>query len=62
MSERDRVTLRIIPFKAGGFPGAGQSVVYAEAAVPRLDTVEPDSTHGPEFIDTEAPIPKATPT
>lgn len=40
MSERETVTLRVIPFKAGGLPGAGQSVVYAEAAVPRLDTVE----------------------
>jgi transcriptional regulator with XRE-family HTH domain len=58
MSERDTVTLRVIRFKAGSFPGAGQSVVYAEATVPRLDTVELDSTHGPEFIDTEAQLAK----
>ncbi|MES5817117.1 helix-turn-helix transcriptional regulator [Streptomyces sp. RG80] len=58
MSERDAVTVRVIPFKAGGFPGAGQSVTYAEAAVPRLDTVQLDSTHGPEFIDTEAQLAK----
>ncbi|MFE1754573.1 helix-turn-helix domain-containing protein [Streptomyces anandii] len=58
MSEREAVTLRIIPFKAGGFPGAGQSVVYAEAAVPPLDTVELDSTHGPEFIDAEPQLDK----
>ncbi|NGO49160.1 helix-turn-helix domain-containing protein [Streptomyces ureilyticus] len=58
MSERDTVTVRVIPFKAGGFPGAGQSVIYAEATVPRLDTVELDSTHGPEFIDTEAQLAK----
>ncbi|KOV74231.1 MULTISPECIES: helix-turn-helix domain-containing protein [Streptomyces] len=58
MSERETVTLRVIPFKAGGFPGAGQSVVHAEAAVPRLDTVELDSTHGPEFIDSEAQLDK----
>ncbi|MFF2507440.1 helix-turn-helix domain-containing protein [Streptomyces sp. NPDC058067] len=51
VSERDEVTVRAIPFKAGGFPGAGQSVVYAKGAVPELDTVELDSTHGPEFID-----------
>lgn len=57
-SERATVNLRVIPFKAGGFPGAGQSVVYAEAAVPRLDTVELDSTHGPEFIDTETQLHK----
>ncbi|MFE1206727.1 Scr1 family TA system antitoxin-like transcriptional regulator [Streptomyces sp. NPDC058762] len=58
MSERENVILRVIPFKAGGFPGAGQSVVYAEAAVRRLDTVELDSTHGPEFIDDEAQLAK----
>ncbi|SNX64120.1 transcriptional regulator with XRE-family HTH domain [Streptomyces sp. TLI_55] len=58
MSEREAVTLRVIPFKAGGFPGAGQSVVYAEASVPRLDTVELDSTHGPEFIDTDTQLAK----
>lgn len=58
VSERETVTVRVIPFKAGGFPGAGQSVVYAESDVPRLDTVELDSTHGPEFIDTETQLRK----
>jgi transcriptional regulator with XRE-family HTH domain len=58
MSERDTVTLRVIPFKAGGFPGAGQSVVYVESSVPQLDTVELDSTHGPEFIDSETQLNK----
>ncbi|MFF9280891.1 helix-turn-helix domain-containing protein [Streptomyces griseosporeus] len=58
MSERKNVTLRVIPFKAGGFPGAGQSVVYAESVVPRLDTVELDSTHGPEFLDSNEQLAK----
>ncbi|MFF4502131.1 helix-turn-helix domain-containing protein [Streptomyces sp. NPDC001401] len=58
MSERDAVTVRVIPFKAGGFPGAGQSVVYVESTVPQLDTVELDSTHGPEFIDSETQLRK----
>ncbi|MFD5469997.1 helix-turn-helix domain-containing protein [Streptomyces sp. NPDC127105] len=58
MSEREAVTLRVIPFKAGGFPGAGQSVLYAESSVPQLDTVELDSTHGPEFIDSETQLAK----
>ncbi|WP_311736788.1 helix-turn-helix transcriptional regulator [Streptomyces sp. TLI_185] len=58
MTERDTVTVRVIPFKAGGFPGAGQSVIYAESTVPQLDTVELDSTHGPEFIHTEAQLRK----
>lgn len=50
MSERDNVTLRVIPFEAGEFPGAGQTVVYAEGVVPQLDAVQVDSTHGPEFL------------
>ncbi|MFE0680787.1 hypothetical protein ACFW17_08270, partial [Streptomyces sp. NPDC058961] len=32
--------------KAGGFPSSGQSVIYAAAAVPQLDTIELDTTHG----------------
>ncbi|MEJ8650290.1 helix-turn-helix transcriptional regulator [Streptomyces sp. MS1.AVA.3] len=56
MSERDHVTLRVIPFEAGEFPGAGQTVIYAEGAVPQLDAVQVDSTHGPEFLHLEAQL------
>ncbi|MFK0254417.1 helix-turn-helix domain-containing protein [Streptomyces sp. NPDC090445] len=58
MSERDNVTLRVQPFKAGGFPGAGQTVNYLEGPVPQLDTVQIDSTHGPDFLHTEAQLAK----
>jgi transcriptional regulator with XRE-family HTH domain len=58
LAARPRITLRVVPFTAGGFPGAGQSVVYAEETVPELDTVELDSTHGPEFIDSAAQLHK----
>ncbi|MFG2675847.1 helix-turn-helix domain-containing protein [Streptomyces sp. NPDC048445] len=50
-SERRHITLRVIPFEAGAFPGAGQTVNYAEGPVPQLDTVQVDSAHGPEFLD-----------
>ncbi|MEW2485895.1 helix-turn-helix transcriptional regulator [Streptomyces sp. NPDC048411] len=50
MSERRNITLRVTPFEAGAFPGAGQTVNYAEGPVPQLDTVQVDSTHGPEFL------------
>ncbi|WP_327704653.1 helix-turn-helix transcriptional regulator [Streptomyces decoyicus] len=56
MSECDHVTLRVIPFEAGEFPGAGQTVIYAEGAVPQLDAVQVDSTHGPEFLHLEAQL------
>ncbi|SDK39035.1 hypothetical protein SAMN05421806_10763 [Streptomyces indicus] len=58
VGERDHVTLRVIPFAAGSFPGAGQSVIYAGVDVPALDTVELDSTHGAEFIDTDMQLQK----
>jgi transcriptional regulator with XRE-family HTH domain len=55
-SERDNVLLSVIPFSAGGFPGADQSILYAEGAVPELDTVQLDSDHGPSFIDSPTPL------
>ncbi|MGW6389215.1 helix-turn-helix domain-containing protein [Streptomyces sp. NPDC055103] len=52
-SERDTVTVRAIPFAAGGFPGAGQSFTYVSAPVPQLDTVQLDSSHGSMLLDTD---------
>lgn len=57
-SERPHVTLRVIPFEAGSFPGAGQTVIYLEGPVPRLDTVQIDSSHGPEFLYQETQLSK----
>lgn len=58
MSERENVTLRVIPFDHGGFPGAGQTVHYAYGPVPQLDTVQIDSSHGPDFLYAEGQLAK----
>ncbi|MEV6263249.1 helix-turn-helix transcriptional regulator [Streptomyces sp. NPDC051784] len=58
MSERHNVNLRVIPFSAGAFPGSGQTVNYSEGPVPELDTVQVDSTHGPEFLYEETQLAK----
>lgn len=58
LSERDSITLLVIPFEAGAFPGAGQTVNYLEGPVPQLDTVQIDSTHGPEFLHGETQLNK----
>ncbi|GGK51035.1 helix-turn-helix domain-containing protein [Streptomyces flaveus] len=58
VSERDNIDVRVIPFKAGAFPGAGQAVIYAEGPVPQLDTVELDSAHGPEFTHGQSQLDK----
>ncbi|MFV0133934.1 helix-turn-helix domain-containing protein [Streptomyces sp. HMX87] len=57
-SELPNVSLHVIPFEAGSFPGAGHTVVYMEGPVPRLDTVQIDSSHGPEFLHHEAQLSK----
>jgi len=58
MSEREHVTLRVIPVDCGAFPGAGHALLYAEGVVPQLNTVQLDSAHGPEFTHAEAQLAK----
>ncbi|MET8773294.1 Scr1 family TA system antitoxin-like transcriptional regulator, partial [Streptomyces sp. NPDC004658] len=52
-SERDNVTIRVIPFAIGGFPNAGNSTLYVCGPVPQLDTVQTDTPYGPAFVDAE---------
>ncbi|MEU1041988.1 helix-turn-helix transcriptional regulator [Streptomyces sp. NPDC005907] len=58
MSERPHITVRVIPFDAGAFPGSGQSIYYSMGPVPQLDTVNLDQSHGPAFLDSEAQLDK----
>ncbi|MFJ7998802.1 helix-turn-helix domain-containing protein [Streptomyces sp. NPDC096310] len=57
-SEQANITVRIVPIESGSFPGAGQNLLHAEAAVPQLDTVQLDSAHGPEFMHTPEQLSK----
>ncbi|MER7708324.1 helix-turn-helix transcriptional regulator [Kitasatospora sp. NPDC097605] len=50
-SYRGNVTIRIIPFKAHTYPGVTESFIYSYGEVTELDTVETDSSRGPEFYD-----------
>ncbi|MFE9063299.1 helix-turn-helix domain-containing protein [Streptomyces violaceusniger] len=52
-SERDNVTVRVIPFSAGGFPNAGSSALYASGPVPQLDTLQLDAPTDVMFLDGE---------
>ncbi|WP_381796735.1 Scr1 family TA system antitoxin-like transcriptional regulator [Streptomyces niveus] len=52
-SERDNVTIRAIPFAAGGFAETGASTQYVYGPVPQLDTVQTDTATGPAFVDAE---------
>ncbi|MFB7953019.1 helix-turn-helix domain-containing protein [Streptomyces sp. NPDC056045] len=55
-SELAHVTLLVIPFRAGAFHGAGQSILYAEGRVAQLDTVQLDTAFGGHFIDAPTPL------
>ncbi|WP_274561530.1 Scr1 family TA system antitoxin-like transcriptional regulator [Streptomyces spiramyceticus] len=46
----------VIPFEVGGFVGPGQTIIPAEGAVPQLDTVQLDASHGPEFLHNEGQL------
>lgn len=58
VSERDHVTVRVIPFSTGVFPGAGHALLYAEGPVLQLDTAQVDAAHGAEFVHAEAQLAK----
>lgn len=58
MGQRSHITILVIPFTAGAFPGAGQSVLYAHGPVPQLDTVQLDSEHGSIFLEADAELDK----
>ncbi|MEU8506929.1 helix-turn-helix transcriptional regulator [Streptomyces brevispora] len=57
-SEREHIGISVIPFAAGTFAGSGQSIYYFTGAVPQLDTVNLDQSHGPVFLDSEAQLEK----
>ncbi|MFI8235794.1 helix-turn-helix domain-containing protein [Streptomyces sp. NPDC085866] len=57
-SERDGLTVLAVPFAHGAFPGAGQTVLYAEGPTEQLDTVQIDNSHGPDFLFGEAELAK----
>jgi hypothetical protein len=58
MSELAHITIRVIPYDAGAYPGSGQSVYYAHGPVPQLDTVHLDQSHGPVMLGAEDQLRK----
>jgi hypothetical protein len=58
VSERDHVTVLVISYEAGVFPGVGQTVLYADGPVPRLDTVQLDAERESVFRNAELQLEK----
>ncbi|WP_327729175.1 helix-turn-helix transcriptional regulator [Streptomyces sp. NBC_00487] len=55
-SEQAHITVTVIPFAIGAYPGSGQNIFYAYGPVPQLDTVSLDQSHGPVLVDAEAQL------
>ncbi len=55
-SELDQVTLRVVPFDAGPFHTSGQGFDYFHGPVRQLGTVQIDTDHGGEHIDSPAQL------
>ncbi|MGJ3560147.1 Scr1 family TA system antitoxin-like transcriptional regulator [Streptomyces sp. INA 01156] len=58
MSEHPNISIHVIPFDAGGFPGAGQPIYYVHGPVPSLDTVQLDQSHGIALLNADAQLEK----
>ncbi|MGW7295094.1 helix-turn-helix domain-containing protein [Streptomyces xiamenensis] len=58
MSERENISVQVIPFGAGTFPSSGQGVIYLTGDVSRLDTVQLDTDHGSQFLDAGSKLDK----
>ncbi|MBO4257263.1 helix-turn-helix domain-containing protein [Streptomyces griseorubiginosus] len=58
MSELEHITIRVLPYDVGAFPGSGQSINYLYGPVAQLDTAQLDQFHGPVLLDAEALLDK----
>ncbi|PAU45041.1 transcriptional regulator [Streptomyces albireticuli] len=56
MMDRPRLTVRVVPFEQDWFMGASFSMLYMEAALRRLDTVQIDKVNGSAFVDEEGQL------
>lgn len=58
MGELEHISVRVLPFGVGAFPGSGQSINYLYGPVAQLDTAQLDQFHGPLLLDAEAHLQK----
>ncbi|MEU9369113.1 helix-turn-helix transcriptional regulator [Streptomyces avermitilis] len=56
VSELDHVTIAVVTFDSGPFHTSGQGVDYFQGPVHQLDTVQLDTDHGAELIDSPAQL------
>ncbi|MEU0806768.1 helix-turn-helix transcriptional regulator [Streptomyces sp. NPDC005970] len=52
-SERDHISVRVIPFGSGSYPSSGSGIIYLSGEVPHLDTVQLDTDTRSDFVDAQ---------
>ncbi|GAA4995551.1 transcriptional regulator WhiJ [Streptomyces hyderabadensis] len=55
-SEREHVTVRVIPFDTDHFAGASAAMMHVGGPLPQLDTVLRDSPNGTAFLDAQSQL------
>ncbi|MGF1428410.1 helix-turn-helix domain-containing protein [Kitasatospora sp. LaBMicrA B282] len=55
-SEKQAVSVRVVPFDLDTFPGAGENLMFAEASVSELATLQMDTALGVLFFDAPADL------
>ncbi|MEV7779241.1 helix-turn-helix transcriptional regulator [Kitasatospora sp. NPDC088351] len=55
-SEKQEISVRVVPFDMDTFPGAGENIMFAEGAVPELATLQMDTAQGVLFFDSPADL------
>lgn len=53
MSERDDITIRVIPFGTGSYPSSGSGIIYLKDVVPQLDSVQLDTDTFSGYVGTQ---------
>ncbi|MGK5547583.1 helix-turn-helix domain-containing protein [Streptomyces sp. URMC 127] len=53
MSEREHITVQVIPFGTGSYPSSGAAIIYFDSEVRQLDTVQVDTDTRSEFVDAQ---------
>ncbi|GAA4019515.1 transcriptional regulator WhiJ [Streptomyces plumbiresistens] len=56
VSELEHITIAVVPFDSGPFHTSGQGIDYFHGTVRQLDTVQLDTDHGAELIDSPAQL------
>ncbi|MFG3051056.1 helix-turn-helix domain-containing protein [Kitasatospora sp. NPDC048239] len=55
-SEKQAISVRVVPFDMDTFPGAGENIMFSEGRVPELATLQMDTAQGVLFFDSPADL------